>query len=177
MKYPLIYGGIAGVVIIAIMATVLTLGQGSDYATSMITGYLVMLVVLSLIFIGTKRYRDIEQGGVISFGKAFGVGIGIAIVAAIAYALAWEVFLAMTGYVFIDDYSAAQIAAIEAQQLDAQAAASKIAEVESARTLYGQPMFRLAISFIEIFPVGLLVTLVSAFFLRHPKGRPDEAGA
>ena len=40
---------------------------------------------------------------------------------------------------------------------------------------YRQPLARMAITFLEIFPVGLLVALVSAFVLRNPRVLPARA--
>jgi hypothetical protein len=40
---------------------------------------------------------------------------------------------------------------------------------------YRDPLFRIPITFIEIFPVGLLVALVSAALLRNPKLMPARA--
>ena len=68
-RYALIYGAIAA----AVAATVLTIGIASDFSnhtTSLWFGYLVMLVALSLIFVGVKRYRDVQCGGVVRFGRA-----------------------------------------------------------------------------------------------------------
>ncbi len=51
------------------------------------------LFVSGVIFLGVKRYRDQELGGVIRFGTAFMLGLGIAVVASLAYVLLWEVYL------------------------------------------------------------------------------------
>src|SRR4026208_1191349 len=98
-RHALIYGAIAG----AIAATVLTVGIASDlsnHTTSLWFGYLVMLVSLSLIFVGIKRYRDVECGGVIRFGRAFLLGLAIAAVAGLVYALFWGTYLQVSGYDF-----------------------------------------------------------------------------
>ena len=81
MRYPLVYGGLAGAIIIAIACTVVALDLPGHFETPWF-GYLVMLVALSLIFVGVKRYRDVECGGVIKFGRAFALGLGMALVAA-----------------------------------------------------------------------------------------------
>lgn len=74
MRYILIYGCLSGLVIIlTIMAGVL-FAKGSFF-NSEVFGYLVMLVALSFIFAGVKRYRDIERGGVIGFGRALAIGL------------------------------------------------------------------------------------------------------
>jgi hypothetical protein len=106
-RYAAIYGSIAGVVVIAILGTVLTVWGEREFATSMTLGYLVMLVILSLLFVGVKRYRDVELGGTIRFGRAFGLGAAIAAIAGVFYALSWEVVLAVTDFAFIEQYSAA----------------------------------------------------------------------
>jgi len=57
-------------------------------------GYLTMLLALSTIFFGVKRYRDTEGGGVIKFVPALMLGLGIAVVASFIYVMVWEVYLA-----------------------------------------------------------------------------------
>ena len=66
MRYALIYGVLGGGIVIAIIVATMALGL-PDHGHSLWFGYLVMLVGLSMIFVGTKRYRDVECGGVIRF--------------------------------------------------------------------------------------------------------------
>jgi hypothetical protein len=47
--------------------------------------------------------------------------------------------------------------------------------LETMRTQYANPLFRVPMTFLEIFPVGLLVALVSALLLRNPKVLPAAA--
>ena len=131
-------------------------------------GYLFMLVALSVIFIGIKRYRDQELGGVITFGSAFLVGLGIAAVAGVVYVVVWEVYLAQTDYRFIEDYIASVLATKEAAGIPAAEMQKAIEEMNVMREQYGNPLFRLPMTFIEIFPVGLLISLISAALLRRP---------
>ena len=46
------------------------------------------------------------------------------------------------------------------------------AEMEKFKTDYANPLFRLPMTFAEIFPVGLLVSLVSAGLLRNSRFLP-----
>ncbi len=174
LRYSLIYGGIIGCVIIAFMVVVMLVLGTDNLAVSEVAGYAIMLVILSLVFIGIKRYRDIEHGGVVKFTQAAGVGIGIAVVSAFFYAVSWEGFLLATDYSFIDVYSQSQIDAIKAQGLSAAEEAARIAEVEQGTQNYRNPLFRMPITFIEIFPVGLVVALSSAAILRSPKVLPPR---
>ena len=172
MKYFLTYGLLSGFVIIATMTTGIVLGGEGSFLSSHWFGYLVMLVALTFIFVGVKRYRDVERGGVIRFGPAFGMGLGIAAAAGVAYVVGWEAYLAMTDYAFMDEYVAGIQRAHEAKGLSAAALAEEMAKLESMRVNYANPLFRIPMTFLEIFPVGLLVALVSALLLRNPRLLP-----
>ena len=170
-RYALVYGAIAG----AIAATVLTVGIASDlsnHTTSLWFGYLVMLVALSLIFVGVKRYRDVECGGVIRFGRALALGLGIAAVAGLIYALVWESYLQISGYDFMADYTKSVLKSMQADGASPAAIQAKAAEMSVMAESYKNPLFRIPMTFIEIFPVGILVALISAGLLRNPKIMP-----
>ena len=167
-RYILAYGAIAG----AIAISVLTFGLASDlsnHTSSLWFGYLVMLVALSLILVGVKRYRDVECGGVIRFGRAFGLGLAIAAVAGVVYSIGWEIYLAASGTDFMADYTRSVLDGMRADGATPAAIQAKAAEMQSIAESYKNPLFRLPMTFIEIFPVGLLVALVTAALLRNPK--------
>ncbi|MBV8977824.1 MAG: DUF4199 domain-containing protein [Alphaproteobacteria bacterium] len=167
LRYILVYGLLSGLIIIAaIMATLLFPPKPSH---SLWLGYLIMLVALSLIFVGVKRYRDKEMGGAMRFLPALGMGLAIAVVAGIAYVAVWEVYLAATHYRFMDDYTAGLLATYKAQGLSGAALAEKIASLDNMRAAYRNPLTRMGMTFIEIFPVGVLVALISAALLRNPR--------
>lgn len=175
MKYALVYGLLSGTVIILVMLTGLVLApQGSFFASEWF-GYLVMLVALTFIFVGVKRYRDVERGGVVGFFPALCMGLSIAAVAGLAYVIVWEAYLAATGYRFMDEYIAGLVRAREAEGMTGAALAREVASYESMRTMYQNPLMRIPITFLEIFPVGLLVALVSALLLRNPRLFPARS--
>ncbi|MFN3943748.1 MAG: DUF4199 domain-containing protein [Allosphingosinicella sp.] len=172
MKYALVYGILSGVAIIAAILTGLGLFGSQHLFGSQLFGYLVMLVALTLIFVGVKRYRDVEKGGVIRFAPAFGMGLAIAGVAAVAYVAVWEIYLAATDYRFMDDYIAGIVRAREAAGVPPAEIAREVAGFDSMRAWYANPLARVAVTFAEIFPVGLVVALISAALLRNPRLLP-----
>jgi hypothetical protein len=166
MKYALTYGGIGGLIAISIICASLALDTPSH---SEWFGYLVMLAALSMIFVGVKRFRDVECGGVIRFGRAFAVGLGIAVVASVVYVIGWEIFQFATGWDFMADYTASIIQTMRDEGASQAAISAKITEMHGFAEQYHNPLFRIPMTFAEIFPVGLLVALVSAALLRNPK--------
>ncbi len=173
LRYSFVYGGIAGVIVTSIITGSIALDLPS-HATSEWIGYLVMLVALSLIFVAVRRYRDVECGGLIRFGRAFGLGTAIASVAGLVYVLGWEIYLAVSGHDFIDNYSASILAGMEADGATPAEIQARLAEMESLAMQYKRPLVRILITFVEIFPVGLVVALVSAALLRNPRLLPAK---
>lgn len=176
-RYSIIYGSIIGVVVIALMASTLLFFGTDSAASTEIAGFAFMIAVLSLVFVGIKRYRDIEHGGVIKFTQGALVGTGIAVVAGLFYVISWEGVLYATDFAFVEEYSQSQIAVIRAEGLEPNVEAARIAEIQASMASYrDNPLFRLPITFIEIFPVGLVVALISAAILRSPKVLPAKTG-
>ena len=172
-RYMAIYGGISGAVVITSVTLSLSLADdGQSFATLEWLGYLIMLVALSMIFIAIKRYRDQELGGTITFGKATVVGLGTALVASAVYVLVWELYLAATDHAFIASYVDATIAAEQAKGISEADLATLAEEMNAMKESYGNFLFRISITFLEIFPVGFLITLVSAAILRRSSVLP-----
>jgi len=177
MKYALVYGTLAGLVIISVMVTGLVLSDLQGVFSSMLFGYAVMLVAMTFMFVGVKRYRDVECGGVVRFWPALKIGLGIAVVSALAYIVIWEIYLAATGYRFMDDYLSALARDLAAAGKSPAEVAQEMAQFEWMRTAYPNPLIRIPMTFLEIFPVGLVAALFSAAVLRFPKVLPARAAA
>jgi hypothetical protein len=161
-----VYGGIAGLIVIAsILLSMSITGHG---AAGLIVGYLSMLIGLSMVFVGVKKYRDEQLGGVIRFSTALGVGFGIALIASLFYALGWEVYLFATGYRFMPDYIASVIDAKRASGASAAEISRLTAEMQEFAKTYANPVQRLLMTVSEIAPVAVVMTLVSAALLRKP---------
>lgn len=174
LRTALVYGALSGSIVIGVMIAgmIMAGGHGAPPTGGAAFGYTIMVVALVLIFIGVKRYRDRELGGVIKFAPAFGLGLAIAAVAGVFYVIGWEINLAATDYAFIEEYSKGMIARKEAAGASAVELQAIRAEMEKLVVQYQNPVYRLPITFLEIFPVGLVVALASAAILRNPKAFP-----
>ena len=81
--------------------------------------------------------------------------------------IAWEIAYFNFFPHFLDGYNAhvlAKMRAAGASEAAIRAQAAKLAELAKR---YQNPLFNSAITFMEVFPVGLIVTLVSAGILRR----------
>ena len=169
-----VYGTISGTIVILGMFISITFV--ADHGTmGMVADYLSMLVATSFVFVGVKRYRDTELGGVIRFWPAFWLGLGIASVAAIAYVFSWEVYMWKTDYAFMNEYIAGYLKDLEASGASAAEIAKQSAEMQKFARQYEQPLFRMLITLSEFAPIGLLVPLVSAALLRKSSFMPAKS--
>lgn len=173
LKKILSYGTIAGLIVgVPLSALVLTMADAPPPAWGMAVGYLMMLVALSTVFVAVKRHRDVALGGVIRFWPALGLGLGISAVASLVYLAAWEASTAVSGVDFARSFTDGLIAEQRAKGVSGEALAKFVAEMESFKVQYANPLYRLPIIFLEIFWVGVVVSLVCAGLLRNPRFLP-----
>lgn len=171
------YGVIAGLIVGGFELVTFVLFSGMPpLKYGMVIGYTTMLIALSAVFVGIKRHRDVDRGGVIGFWAALGVGLGISFIAGIFYVVAWEAVQAMTHMDFASSYAQAIIASEKAKGASAEKLAKLTTDMETFKVQYANPMFRLPMTFVEIFPVGVLVSLVSAGLLRNSRFLPARQG-
>jgi hypothetical protein len=175
LKTAFVYGLISGALALGVILAGMVFSVGHHGTSSLWFGYLVMIVALSTIFLAIRDYRNKSQGGVIKFLPAFGLGLMIAAFAGVVYVVSWEAYLAATHYSFMDEYTAAILARARAAGMTGAALQQKIAELSAMKAQYANPLFRLPMTFLEIFPVGFLIALFSAAILRFPKVLPARA--
>ena len=172
LKYGVIAGLVVGIALFCISLTYDGLPP-PDYGMAL--GYLTMLVALSAVFVGIKRHRDVDRGGVIRFWPAFGMGLGISLIAGVFYVAAWELAMPVIDVDSAQVFATQMIEQQKAKGIDAAALAKLTAEMAEFRTMYANPLYRVPMTFAEIFPVGILVSLVSAAVLRNPRVLPARS--
>ena len=166
-KTVLTFGLISGVMISVLMGGSLLLANKLGSIHSMVLGYTMMVASFLLIYFGIRSYRDNTLTGQISFGRAFSCGILIALITCVCYVAMWEILYFNFMPHFMDSYWAAQIHQVQSSSLDPSTTAARVAAIERSQQLYQNPFVNMAYTFIEPFPVGLIITLISAAILRR----------
>ncbi len=154
-------GAAAGAIIIAGVIAVMELGAGQEWL-----GYLIMFAVFSAAIFGALRRYRIPDGAP-PLRRGLQLGIAIAATAGAVYVLAWEAYLHLTDFRFTQVYFDGMLARARASGADAAEMAALTEQAETMRARYGDPLFRLPVTFLEVFPPGLLVSVAAAFFVRR----------
>jgi len=174
----LVFGLISGAISSGLMFfTMLFVNRGTvNFDNGEVVGYAGILLSFLLVFFGIRSYRD-NHGGTISFGRAFAVGILITLISCVFYVATWEFIYSRYYPDFIDKYNAHMIAKMKAKGASDAVIAEKTKEMKKFKELYANPLVNAAMTFIEPFPVGLIVTLVSAGILRRRRSLAEPAMA
>ena len=140
-----------------------------------VIGYTSIVLSFLLVFFGIRSYRDNVGNGQITFSKAFAVGISITLISCICYVVTWEILYYNFLPDFMDKYGAHMVEKIKASGASAAAVQAQVEQVKKYKEMYANPLLNAAMTFIEPFPIGLVITLISAAVLRR-KPR-SQAGA
>ncbi|MBX2970569.1 MAG: DUF4199 domain-containing protein [Cyclobacteriaceae bacterium] len=162
IKYGLIAGGILAFVMIV------TLPFTREW---MQQGYLEMVTIstfvvgLSTIFFGMRAYH--QTLAKVSFGKSLLIGILITLIAGMINALAWEVCYQTAFQDFPEQFVERNIHRLkEAGKTDAEIEVEIVAVKEMMNAYNGNILLRLFLSFTEIIPLGIVISLASAMVFR-----------
>ncbi len=173
-KIILTYGLIAGVIVsIMLLVTQPLFRNGTlNIDNGVYVGFGTMIIALSLIFFGIKTFRDQHLQGTITFGKGFQVGILIALIATLIYASTWEVYFNFFAPDFMEWYQQCQVDKMVKDGASETEIAKAQEEMVGLAEMYKNPFLRFGFTMMEIFPVGLIITLVSAGVLRKKEILP-----
>lgn len=139
--------------------------DGMDFSHGMYWGVGSQILALSFIFIGIIKYRKFN-GDKISFLNAFKVGIMISLIASTFYVLSWEVIFNFFANDFMEHYAQFEIQQKELSGISGQALQDFKVELQHMTEQYQNPLVRLPYTLVEIFPTGLIMTLIASLVLR-----------
>jgi hypothetical protein len=173
-KTVLTFGLISGVISSVLMCATLPFLKDLEHGSKgLVLGYTAIVLAALLVFFGVRSYRDNVGGGVISFGRGFTIGLGIALISCAFYVITWEIIYFNFMSHSMDGYFAKLIQQAQSSPGTPEAVQAKVAAVRHSQQLYQNPFFNALYTFIEPFPVDLLITLISAAVLRRkPQSLP-----
>lgn len=171
------FGLLSGLIIAICLVIVFIFGQKLGLGHSLVTGYATMVVGFSVVYFGVRSFRDNQLKGQISFGRAFKAGMLISLITCVFYVAAWEVmyFGGLVGD-FEKSYTESVMARVKASGASQAKIDSTMAEMQHFSEMYKNPLYNVAMTFLEPLPIALLVSLISAFALSRRR-RDEMTGA
>jgi hypothetical protein len=171
------FGLISGAILSVMMLATLPFMDRIGFEKAEVIGDTTIVAAFLLVFFGVRSYREGAAGGTLSFRRGLLVGALISAVASACYVATWQLIYYRLAPDFMEQYGAYLIEQERAAGASEQAIAEQQAENERFARLYRNPVVNVAITFLEPFPIGLVVSLVSAGILRTRRGDADARGA
>jgi hypothetical protein len=165
-KIVLTYGLISGAIAALMMLVTVPLMDRIPFEYLTALGYTTFVVSFLMVFFGIRSYRENVGGGSITFGRAFKVGILITLISCVIYVISWELIYHNFLPDFLDKYSNYLVEKERAAGATQEQLNQLLQENQRYIEMYRNPWLRFAFSMMEPFPVGLLLTLISALILR-----------
>jgi uncharacterized protein DUF4199 len=161
-KTVLTFGLISGAIMAAVMFATLPFTDSPWLQShSLVIGYTTIVLSFMLVFFGIRSYRENVGGGTISFGRAFAVGILITLISSVLYVITWEIM-----YFGIPSFGERFVTMCAAHIKSSGASPEAIQTQLNQLKYLDNPFINAAMTFTEPFPVGLIITLISAAILR-----------
>jgi len=161
-KNVLIFGLVIGTILCANMIVMINLMYTNpEFKGNDLLGYAAMVLLFSLIFVGVRNYRNNYLDGAISFGHAFKTGFLIALVSSTMYVAVWLFYYYLFVPDFMDVYTTYVLRDTPPSEL-----AAKTTEMENFKDLYKSTFVVVLITYAEVLPIGLVVSLISALLLK-----------
>ena len=179
-KVLLTFGLISGALSSLMMVGTVRFTDKLGFDKGELVGYTALVLSFFLVFFGIRSYRDNAGNGQITFSKAFAVGIAISLISCIFYVVTWEVLYFSFLHDFmdkhLDKYSAYVVEKARTSGASPAALQAQIQQMKEYKVMYENPLINAAMTFLEPFPVGLVITLISALILRRkPQSQPVES--
>ncbi len=179
-KIIVVYGLISGAVATVMMFITMFIADRIGFERGAYIGYTTIVLSLLLVPAGVKTYRDHYGDGQITFLRALGIGLAITVISCLCYVLAWEVLYYNFMPNFFDKYGAHMAAKLQADGASQAAIQKALADAQRYKQMYANPLLNGAMTFMEPFPVGLVIAVISAGVLRkkavrQAAGQPQVA--
>jgi hypothetical protein len=172
-KTVLTFGLISGAVSIGILlATVHYIGS-TDFRKEDILGYTSIVLSALVVFFGIRSYRENAGAGQLTFLRGVAVGLLITLVSCACYMVTFQIIYFKTTPDIGEKYAACMVERVRASGASQQKVDEMAKQARSYKQMYDNPVTNAALTFAEVYPIGLVVSLLSAGILRK-KGAPRE---
>ncbi len=167
-KIVITYGILSGLITGGLMLATMPLfvSGAVNMENGLWIGYTGMVIALSLVFFGIKSFRDNYGGGQITFGRGFLIGLSITLIASVFYVIAWEITFARSGEWFMQQWSNGEMDKLKSSGSTEEELKVAKQKWDEFSQLYQNPLIRFGMTLMEIFPVGIVISLLSAALLR-----------
>lgn len=150
------FGLLSGAFMLLTMLIAFVFFKDESWAMTEYFGYSSMILVFLIMFFGIREHKMKNLGGTITYKQAFLTGLYITIICSLIYAITW-MFISYNDPEMVENMLNTYYTP-NGEELSAE----KLKEINGFKESYNNPAIRFGMTLMEIFPVGLVFTLIYA---------------
>jgi hypothetical protein len=162
MNKIILKNGLFGSIIVSALLVFVTMYMKAnpEKEVNMLIGFAVMILAFFFVALGIKQQRK-TNNELISFGKAFMTGFWITFIISTIYVLVWLIIFYNFFPNFAEHYTDMAIAKASPDEV------AKVTEdMNSFKEMYKNPILVILFTYMEILPLGIVFSLVSALIFK-----------
>jgi uncharacterized protein DUF4199 len=166
-KTVLTFGLIGGVIAAALMLVTVPFQHSIAENLALVIGYTTIVLASLMVFFGVRSYRETVGDGHLTFGRGFVVGLLITLITCLCYVGTWEIVYFKLMPDFGARFAAQIVENVRASGADQAKIDEATRQAHDIKAMLDDPLKNSAMTFLEPFPVGLAIALISAVILRR----------
>jgi len=166
-KTVLTFGLIGGVIAAALMLATVPFQHSIPENLALVIGYTTIVLASLMVFFGVRSYRETVGDGHLTFGRGFIVGLLITLITCACYVGTWEIVYFKLMPDFGARFAAQIVENVRASGADQAKIDEATRQARDLKAMLDDPLKNSAMTFLEPFPVGLAIALISAVILRR----------
>lgn len=168
-KVVIRYGLLASLLIVVLSAIdMFLIAKVAGAEIQEIAGYLTMLISMVFVFLGIRHYRDMVNGGFLSFGEGMKVGVLIVLIPSLFFGIFDILYTEVINPGWMEqyylDYESKLKATIPADKLE-----SALKDLQAQKEIFSNPFLQFLLMALTVFIIGLIVTIISSLTLKKVK--------
>lgn len=162
MNSIILKNGLFGSIIVSALLIFITayMKANPEKEVSMMIGFAGMLLAFIFVVLGIKQQKDANNGS-ISLGKGFLTGFWITLIISTIYVLVWLVILYNFFPNFMEHYANMAIEKASPDEVE-----KVTEEMKMYKEMYKNPVMVILLTYMEILPLGIVISFVSALILK-----------
>lgn len=165
-KTVLRYGLYSAITIVVLFVLGWMVFDKNDLSKQEIFGYTSMVLSMLPVFFGIKHYRDKQNGGSLTFGKAMKVGLLIVLIPSLIFGVFDVIYVLFLEPGFMEKYYSMELSRMQRTMTASEFQTAK-ASMEMQKEIFSNPVFQFLIMFLTVFVIGVIVTVISGLVLRR----------
>ncbi|MGM5468987.1 DUF4199 domain-containing protein [Flavobacteriaceae bacterium LMO-SS05] len=160
------FGMYSSLILLILFSLQFIFEENIGYELSEIFGYASIVISLIFVYFAIKHFRDHENNGQVSLGKAIGIGLLVSLLASLTFGIINYVYVEVINPEFMTEYYSHQVE-IYRSSLSETNFQEKLKELESQKEMFTNPVISSVVMALTVLIIGLIFSLISGLILQR----------